>query len=289
VCSEIIMDIEVIGESKDEEDEEESSSEGEDDLTQISNLYKVLNTRKAKKKLRVTKNTPVEIEIKNFFHMEVNWYQNLVKQGCKDPKMELLGAQTSLTYVQHWEFIAENFDVMKWWEEFGKFEYPHIYIIACLILPLPDSNASQERTFSSATWMDGKLNKRQSDATFQMKIVLQQNSDFLDQTRIHVEEDYKKKMAEDIQKLVEEAMDNRSREYDIYEASLQQKILEERQRVEGNLNNENVEEENNLEDNDNDDSNIVSGKFRESDMNDEVDYDEEALEEFFEFESQKLD
>jgi hypothetical protein len=45
---------------------------------------------------------------------------------------------------------------------------------------LPDSNGHQERTFSAATWMDGKLNSMQKDLTFQMKVLMYKNEDFLE-------------------------------------------------------------------------------------------------------------
>ena len=61
---------------------------------------------------------------------------------------------------------------MEWWENYGKDKFPKIYVIACLILALPDSNGNQERTFSACTWMDGKLKKNQGEGTFQTKCVL---------------------------------------------------------------------------------------------------------------------
>ena len=73
---------------------------------------------------------------------------------------------------------------MRWWEEHGKDDFPRIYVIACCILMMPDSNGHQERTFSSATWMDGKLNKRQSPATFEMKNLLYRNMDFMSKAKL---------------------------------------------------------------------------------------------------------
>lgn len=104
---------------------------------------------------------------------------------------------------------------MQWWETLGKVEFPQIYIIACLFLPLPDSNASQERTFSSATWMDGKLNNRQSDATFQMKVILEQNKAFLEETNVMVEEDSLKELAEISRALTKDAIEDRQKRFDI--------------------------------------------------------------------------
>jgi hypothetical protein len=55
-----------------------------------------------------------------------------------------------------------------------------IYPVAMCILSLPDSNGHQERTFSAATWMDGKLNSMQKDLTFQMKVLMYKNANFLE-------------------------------------------------------------------------------------------------------------
>ena len=44
--------------------------------------------------------------------------------------------------------------------------------------------------------MDGKLKQKQSDMTFQMKVLLYRNRDFLFQYRLHVEEDRLAKAAE---------------------------------------------------------------------------------------------
>jgi hypothetical protein len=131
---------------------------------------------------------------------------------CPASFLKKIGSN-QLDYVKKWEMIAERFNIMEWWEDIGKSQYPYIYVLACII-PLPDSNGSQERTFSSATWMDGKLNKRQSDATFQMKVILQQNSAFMDKEQIAVMEEHMAAAAESTKKLVKEAMERRRKEID---------------------------------------------------------------------------
>jgi hypothetical protein len=93
---------------------------------------------------------------------------------------------------------------MKWWERQGKQKYPLLYLVACIVLPLPESNGSQERTFSTATWMDGKLNNRQSEETFQMKVVLHQNLALLKKSKIGLKDEYKKKAALTTEKLIKE-------------------------------------------------------------------------------------
>jgi hypothetical protein len=70
-----------------------------------------------------------------------------------------------------------------------KAQFPNIYVIACLILALPDSNGNQERTFSACTWMDGKLKKNQGEGTFQTKCVLYKTKKVRDQIAKHMMED----------------------------------------------------------------------------------------------------
>ena len=78
------------------------------------------------------------------------------------------------------EFIAKHFDLIEWWSGPGRNQFPLMYPVAMCILSLPDSNGHQERTFSAATWMDGKLNSMQKDITFQMKVLIYKNEDFLE-------------------------------------------------------------------------------------------------------------
>ena len=54
---------------------------------------------------------------------------------------------------------------------------------------LPDSNGLQERTFSASTWMDGKLNKKQSEFTFNSKVLLYKNQGLLEKYKEAVEKE----------------------------------------------------------------------------------------------------
>lgn len=94
-------------------------------------------------------------------------------------------------WVENIELVAKHFDVFGWWQQVGKDLFPLIYPVAMRALSLPDSNGHQERTFSAATWMDGKLRNRQSDMTFQMKVLLYKNQEFLDKHREFVKNDKK--------------------------------------------------------------------------------------------------
>jgi hAT family C-terminal dimerisation region len=108
-----------------------------------------------------------------------------------------------LEWIQKFDIIVEHFDVFKWWETIGKNSFPLIYPIAIRILSLPDSNGNQERTFSAATWMDGKLNSRQNDMTFQMKVLLYKNQGFLEENKKEVMEVNRKAAAARTKALLE--------------------------------------------------------------------------------------
>jgi hAT family C-terminal dimerisation region len=85
--------------------------------------------------------------------------------------------------------------LIKWWETIGKKSFPLIYPVAIRILSLPDCNGNQERTFSAVTWMDGKLNSRQNDMIFQMKVLLYKNQGFLEEHKKEVLEENRKAAA----------------------------------------------------------------------------------------------
>lgn len=94
---------------------------------------------------------------------------------------------------------------MKWWETKCKEQFPNLYIQAHLNLPLPDSNGSQERTFSAATWMDDKLKKKQSDDTFEMKVLIYKNVDILKRMKVHLDQEQKNLAAASTKKMLQEA------------------------------------------------------------------------------------
>jgi hAT family C-terminal dimerisation region len=259
-------------------DEEDSTATADDETQLVQNLYKVMEQRQKKKKSRVENGTPIDTEVQNFFESDFNWKNILKLSDCpKEAVMKI--SDDSCSNIENWELIAQHFDIMKWWEEIGKVDYPHIYIIACIVLPLPDSNASQERTFSSATWMDGKLNKQQSDATFQMKIILKQNSKFLEETRIQVKEDYRREVANHTKQMLEDAM--KLREFDMEK-------LEEKERTERKQ--PQPPEPTTADKSDAElDSDLICKGFQDMGLDDIVDDEEEAIEEYYEYESLILD
>ena len=111
----------------------------------------------------------------------------------------------------NWPIMCHNFDVMHWWETTGKVLHPHVYPVACCILAMADSNGSQERTFSAATWMDGRLKTRQSDFTFQSKVTLYKNQGFLADHAKFLENDLSREAIERAEartkKLINRALD----------------------------------------------------------------------------------
>jgi hAT family C-terminal dimerisation region len=102
------------------------------------------------------------------------------QQNINVPQVIDTIGSTSIEWLANLEFIMKIFDLIEWWRNTGKSQYPMIYPAAMCILSLPDSNKHQERTFSAATWMDGKLNSMQKDLTFQMKVLMYKNEDFLE-------------------------------------------------------------------------------------------------------------
>ena len=123
----------------------------------------------------------VKRQVNAFFEQTFDPRQVLLGQSRRKlaPGLKEEVEKKKIHLDESWVTFSKNFDVMEWWETVGKISFPLIYAVAILILPLPDSNGNQERTFSAATWMDGKLKKRQSNLTFEMKVLLYKNHDFL--------------------------------------------------------------------------------------------------------------
>lgn len=144
------------------------------------------NEKEKIRKDRCTTNDPVELELRSWISKKLEWSAVLGAMGKE--RLELIGNDRN-AYRRNWELIAKEFNIMEWWETCGKQSFPKIYIVACVVLPLPESNGSQERTFSTATWMDGKLNNRQTDKTFEMKVILHQNAEFLRKTKTAIKEE----------------------------------------------------------------------------------------------------
>jgi hypothetical protein len=126
---------------------------------------------------------PVKRQVMAFFKQKFD-----PRSGMPFETHHLVG-NNECDWAKNMDNIAEHFDVFNWWEITGKSSYPLIYPVAIRILSLPDSNGHQERTFSAATWMDGKLNSRQNDMTFQMKVLLYKNQAFLEEHKKDVLEE----------------------------------------------------------------------------------------------------
>ena len=122
-----------------------------------------------------------------------------VRSSLRDQKdivvpLEVLASigTTPQDWMKNWEVIAKYFDVLEWWHNTGKMLYPLIHPVACFILCLPDSNGEQERNFSTGNWADGNLQQRQTDLTFQMKVLIQSNMDFIMEHLDNVEKEQRK-------------------------------------------------------------------------------------------------
>ena len=169
-CSEVIP--------KDHDGSGSADSEGEGNA--MARKRRMLMKKKASARVGIDKD-PVKRQVKAFFEQSFDPVQVLLGQQKRKlpPGLRSDLESGKLDLAESWLVFAKHFDVMEWWESVGKKSFPLIYNVACLILPLPDSNGDQERTFSAATWMDGKLKKRQSDLTFEMKVLLYKNTEFL--------------------------------------------------------------------------------------------------------------
>ena len=122
--------------------------------------------------------------------------------------------------MKNWETISKNFDVLYWWVKVGRDLFPLIFPVAMSILSVPDSNGKQERTFSAATWMDCKLNKRQSMLTFQSKVLLHQNKGFLVRYKDDIQEAYKAQAERRTKAVLDLAASMKSSDYDDEETEL---------------------------------------------------------------------
>jgi hAT family C-terminal dimerisation region len=132
---------------------------------------------------------PVLPKVHSFFNQQFD-----PRSGMPMETHTLVGVN-KFDWGKQFEIIVEHFDIFKWWETIGEKSFLLIYPVAIRILSLPDSNGSQERTFSAATWMGGKLNSRQNDMTFQMKVLLYKNQGFLEEHKKEVLEGNRKAAA----------------------------------------------------------------------------------------------
>jgi hAT family C-terminal dimerisation region len=189
VCSEIIP---VEGRDGDEGGDRDTGAEREEEIDEMEQLRMRLFRENERD---VTENTngdvdPVQSQVNAFFKQQFD------PRSAMPVDIQGSVGATKLDWVKHWDLMVEHFDVFKWWETIGKKSFPLIYPIAIRILSLPDSNGSQERTFSSATWMDGKLNTRQNEITFRMKVLLYKNQAFLEEFKKEVNEKEKRAAAD---------------------------------------------------------------------------------------------
>ena len=127
----------------------------------------------------VSSTDPIKKEVDDFFELlNISWDSVLTDQGVEPYIVAEIGS-TPPEWQSNWQLISDHFNIMWWWEKVGRIKFPLIFIAACQIHALPESNGDQERTFSAATWMDDPRRRRQMDATFQMKVLIYKNKDLL--------------------------------------------------------------------------------------------------------------
>ena len=167
-----------------------SDNEDASDLPLVEQLrLKMEREEAAKQAQQDNAKDSIQREIEDFFSQIFDPIVELPKQTRKvAPEVLARIGTTPSKWMENWPIVVKNFDVFDWWERTGKEKFPHIYHVACCILPLPDSNGHQERTFSTATWMDSKLQQRTKDMTFQQKVIIAKNRSFLHHNKVRVEE-----------------------------------------------------------------------------------------------------
>ena len=78
------------------------------------------------------------------------------------------------------DYLKKYFDVLAFWQMYGKEKWPKLTVGAMLILGKPSHNGFQERVFSKGNYKDGQLKKRQHADTFEMAVLESFNSDFIE-------------------------------------------------------------------------------------------------------------
>ena len=68
-------------------------------------------------------------------------------------------------------YVANLFDLMKWWREYGSVEFKHMRVAAAVLLGKPTHNGFQERVFSRGTYADCRLKKKLKADNFEMKVL----------------------------------------------------------------------------------------------------------------------
>ena len=91
--------------------------------------------------------------------------------GQKDKDLPWTRQLVSYAVHKNIKELWKLFDVLNWWNDFGRQHYPHVMMVASVTLARPYSNAQQERDFSLATWFDGNLVQKQKPATLEKRLM----------------------------------------------------------------------------------------------------------------------
>ena len=146
------------------------------------------------------KDNKADSDIKRFFNLDINWNNQLKTKNVNKDVLLAIG-DTTKQYQKNIPLIAEYFDVMTWWFEIGKHDFPLIHLVASMVLACLDSNIHQERTFSACTWMDDPLKQSTVGPTFEMKALLYRNKAFLKKHALMALQDQQKDRLKQLQRI----------------------------------------------------------------------------------------
>ena len=106
-------------------------------------------------------------EVDKFFGQSINWMSEL-KEYCVGDHDDVKWSRVSIGDTL---YVAQHFDLLKWWEKKGQHLFKLIRLVAPRILATPGSNAFQERIFSKCTFFDSKLRAKTGDNRFEMGVL----------------------------------------------------------------------------------------------------------------------
>ena len=93
----------------------------------------------------------------------------------KDPKAEDIYWDQAADCL----YFSSKFHLLEWWKCVGCKKWPEVYLVFCIWIALPNSNAFQERIFSLCTWFDNPLRQSLKETRFEMAVLLAVNDAFL--------------------------------------------------------------------------------------------------------------
>jgi hypothetical protein len=86
-----------------------------------------------------------------------------------------------LSYYKDALYTNQYFDILLWWNVYGRNNYPLLMPGASIILGKPTHNAFQERVFSRGTYADSNLKKSMKENNFEMAVLNSLNCQKMDE------------------------------------------------------------------------------------------------------------